>query len=53
MTIRSFGDNIYNGKIIINEANIKQSNLLNSILEFNNKARPRSKADKEKKRYLW
>ena len=48
-TIRSFGDNIYNGKISISEADKKQHNFLNSILEFNNKARRRLKADKEKK----
>ena len=35
----------------LSEADKKQSNLLNSILEFNNKAKPRSKADKEKKIY--
>ena len=34
-TCRSFGDNVYNGKITINEADKKQTNLLHSILEFN------------------
>ena len=34
-TCRSFGDNVYNGKITINEADKKQTNLLNGILEFN------------------
>ena len=48
-TIKSFGDNIYNGKITKNEADKKQINLLNSILEVYNKAKPRSKAAKEKK----
>ena len=47
-TIRPFRDNIYNGKITINEDDKKQSSLLSSILEFNNKTRPRSKVDKEK-----
>ena len=47
-TIRSFGDNICIGKVSISEADKKQSNLLTSILKLNNKARPRSKADKEK-----
>ena len=31
------------------EADKKQNNLLESILESNDKARPKSKADKEKK----
>ena len=30
------------------EADRKQSNLLDSVLEFNNKARARSKVDKQK-----
>ena len=40
-TIRSFGDSIFNVKITINEAVKNQSNLLNSILKFNDKIRPR------------
>ena len=47
--IRSFGDSIFTGNITISEANEKQSNLLDVILNFNNKFRPRSKADKDKK----
>ena len=37
---------MFSGKITINEA--KQSNLLNVILNFNNKVKPRTKAGKEK-----
>ena len=48
-TIRSFGDAIFTGKITLSEANKKQSNLLDVISNFNNKVRPRSKVDKEKK----
>ena len=35
-TIRSFGDNIYIGKINIDEAEKNQSNLLENLAEFNN-----------------
>ena len=51
-TMRSLGDNIYNGKIIISKVDKKQSSILNSILEFNNRARLRSKSDNEKKAIL-
>ena len=45
---------IYNGKITINEADQKQNSLSNTILNFNNKARPRPKVEKKKKNwYLW
>ena len=47
-TIRSFRDSVFNGKITINEADKKQSNVLDVILNFNDKVRPRSKADKKK-----
>ena len=36
-TIRSFGDSIYNHKIEIHEANQEQADLLEYILNFNNK----------------
>ena len=49
-TIRSFGENIYSGKITINEADQEQADLLEYILNFNNKARPKNKDDKKKKR---
>ena len=48
-TIRFFGDNIYNGKINIKEAKMNQAILLENILDFRNKSRPRSNKDKEKK----
>ena len=52
-TIRSFGDNIYTGKINIGEAEMDQSNLFKNIVEFNNKFRPRTTEGKDqKKRYL-
>ena len=41
-TIRSFGDNIYTGKINIDEAEMDQSNLLKNIIGFKNKSRPRT-----------
>ena len=47
-TVRSFGDNIYNDKISIKEAEMVQTNLLENILDFSNKSRPRSKKDKER-----
>ena len=40
-TIRYFGDSIYTGKISIDEAEIDQTNLLDNIVDFNNKSRPR------------
>ena len=46
------GDSIFNGKITISEADKQQSNLLKAILQFNDKVRPRSKADKDKKQIL-
>ena len=46
-TIRSFGENIYNDKITINEANQEQADLVEYILNFNNKARPKSKHNKK------
>ena len=50
-TIRFFGDSFFNGEITISEADKKQnySKLLYIILNFNNKVRQKSKADKEKK----
>ena len=49
-TIRSFGDNIYAGKINTDEAEMDQSNLLENIVEFNDKSRPKTKDGKSKKR---
>ena len=50
--IRNFAGNIYNGKITTSEADQRQLILLNTILDFCDKARPISKADKEKKALL-
>ena len=36
-TIRSFGNNIYTGKITINESYKDQSNLLENMVELNEK----------------
>ena len=47
-TIRSFGDDIYKSEITINEADQEQSGLVEYILNFNNKARPKNKDDKKK-----
>ena len=49
-TIRSFGENIYDSKITINEADQERADLLEYILNFNNKARPKNK--NEKKNFL-
>ena len=48
-TIRSFGDNIYTGKINIDEAEMDQSNLLDNMVKFNNKSKPKTKEGKAKK----
>ena len=42
-TMRSFGDSIYTGKININVAERDQSNLLENMVEFHNKARPKKR----------
>ena len=47
-TIRSFGENIYNRKITINKADQEQAYLLKCVLNFDNKARPKNKDDKNK-----
>ena len=47
--LRSFGDDIYSCKITINEADQEQSDLVEYILNFNNKDnRPKNKDDKNK-----
>ena len=47
-TVRSFGDDIYNSKITINKADQEESDLVEYILNVNNKTRPKSKDDKKK-----
>ena len=51
-TIRSFGESIYAGKSSTDEAEEYQSNLLENIIEFNEKSRPRTKEGKDKKEIL-
>ena len=51
-TLKSFGDSIYNGKISIDEADIEQTNLLENIVNFSNKSRPRSKKVRIKNKIL-
>ena len=48
-TIRSFGNNIYSSKITINKADLEQSDLVEYILNFNNKTRPENNDDKKNK----
>ena len=48
-TIRSFSDNIYTGNNNIDEADMDQSNLLKSMVEFSAKSRARSKKGKERR----
>ena len=43
---------MYASKITINEAKGHQSNLLENIIEFSDKSRPRLKEVKEKKKYF-
>ena len=45
-------NNIYNGKISTDEAEMDQSNLLEDMVEFNNKFRPKQMKISEKKKYL-
>ena len=39
--MRSFAGSIFNGKIILSEANTKQSNLLENTLEFKSDQEPK------------
>ena len=48
-TIRSFGDSIYTCKIKIDESEMNQSDLLEYMVKFNNKSKPRTKKGKAKK----
>ena len=52
-TIRSFGDDIYSGKITINEADQEKPDLVEYILNFNNKTTSKIKMiEKTKKIFL-
>ena len=48
-TIRTFGEDIYNGKITLEEADEDQSDLANKINKFIKKTRPKSDKKKRKK----
>ena len=50
--IRCFDESIYAGKIITDEGEEDQSNLLKNIAELNEKPRPRTKEGKDKKQIL-
>ena len=46
-TMRSLGENIYSTKITMNKADEEQSDLIEHILNFNNKARPKYRYGKK------
>ena len=41
--ISSFGESIYSGKSSIHEADMDQTNLLENMVQFSNKSRPKTK----------
>ena len=49
-TVKTFGRDIYEGKITLEEANTDQDNILRDIRNFNNKATPQKYNKKQKKR---
>ena len=49
-TIRTFGRNIYEDAISLEEANEDQSDLVNEIKKFSNKTRPQNDDKNEKKK---
>ena len=48
-TIRSFRDSIFTGNISIDEADMDQTNLLENIVKFNDKSRPKLEENKNKR----
>ena len=52
-TIRSYGDDIYSSKSIINEADQYQSDLVEYILNFNNKTRSKNEDDKKRQKKIF
>ena len=48
-TIRTFGKDIYEGEITLEEADKDQSDLINSIRNFNSKRRPQNDKKKRKR----
>ena len=51
-TVKSFGDNFQADKIAINKAERDEINLLENMVEFNYKSRPRSKEGQERNEIL-
>ena len=49
VTIRSLGDDIYNKRVNIDQANQEQSNLFDYLLHFDSKTKPKSKKEKKRK----
>ena len=49
-TIRTFGEDIYDGKITLEEADKNQSDLIDETENFNDKTRPKSYEKKKKKK---
>ena len=49
-TIKTFGRDIYEGKITIEEANKYQTNLLAEIMNFRKNTKPKSQGKKTRKR---
>ena len=48
--IRSFGEDIYGNKFAINESNQEEADLVEYIVKFDNKTRPKNKDDKKVKK---
>ena len=48
-TIRTFARDIYNGEISLEEANEDQGKLLNEIIYFNKKTKPKNEIKKQEK----
>ena len=53
LTIKTFGRDIYEGKITIKEADEFQTNFFIKILNFSKNTRPRSQEKKNKKKKLF
>ena len=49
-TIRSFRENIHSGKITMNEADQEQADLVEYILNFDNKTKTKNRDDKKNKK---
>ena len=51
-TVKSFGDIIYTGKINIDIAKMDQTNLLENVVKFNIKSKPKTIGGKDKNEIL-